>query len=134
MHKNFRNSNKIHPVIADILKSNNGRFTFENRPILPSHESKIFNFFESENVQNLIEKRVNLIGKILPIKEDKIKERLLNFIKKNRVATRYEQACCRYIKQFNTTAFLICETCEMSQNDLQWIRCKNCGSFNKYRI
>jgi len=89
---------------------------------------------ESEMIQDLMRSRVEIVGNYVPIKEDKIKERLLNFIKKNRVAMRYGQACSRYIKQFSPATFLSCEVCNEAHFDLHWSRCKNCGSFNKYRI
>jgi len=134
MHKNFWNSNKVHPVIANILTRDIGFFEGKKAQYLDAPNPAKFNFFESEMIQNLIENRVKIIGNYLPIKEDKIKERLLNFVKKNRVAMRYEQACSRHIKQFSSAVFLFCEVCDEAHEDLKWYRCKNCGSFNKYQI
>jgi hypothetical protein len=134
MHKNFWNSNKVHPVIANILTRDIGFFEGKKTQYLDTPNPAKFNFFESEMIQNLIENRVKIIGNYLPIKEDKIKERLLNFVKKNRVAMRYEQACSRHIKQFSSAVFLFCEVCDEAHEDLKWYRCKNCGSFNKYQI
>jgi len=134
MHKNFRNSNQIHPIISNILARNEGHLKNKNSQNSSDLDSTKFNFFESKMIQNLIKNRVNIIGNYLPIKEDKIKERLLNFVKKNRVAMRYEQACSRHIKQFSSAVFLFCEVCDEAHEDLKWYRCKNCGSFNKYQI
>jgi len=134
MHKNFWNSNKVHPVIANILTRDIWFFEGKKTQYLDAPNPAKFNFFESEMIQNLIENRVKIIGNYLPIKEDKIKERLLNFVKKNRVAMRYEQACSRHIKQFSSAVFLFCEVCDEAHEDLKWYRCKNCGSFNKYQI
>lgn len=134
MHKNFRNSNKVHPIIANILTREIGCFKGQSAQSFDESNSAKFNFFESKTIQNLIENRVKIIGNYIPIKEDKIKERLLNFVKKNRVAMRYEQACSRHIKQFSSAVFLFCEVCNEAHEDLKWYRCKNCGSFNKYQI
>lgn len=134
MHKNFRNSNKVHPIIANILTRENGCFKGQSTQSFDESNSAKFNFFESKTIQNLIENRVKIIGNYIPIKEDMIKERLLNFVKKNRVAMRYEQACSRHIKQFSSAVFLFCEVCNEAHEDLKWYRCKNCGSFNKYQI
>jgi len=130
MHKNFRNSNKVHPIIGKIiskfslnLAGNNPENSEQNLPIL-----------EREIIQNSIEKRVKLVGSILPIREDKIRKRLLNFLKKNRVSLRNEQSCCRHIKQFTAAAFLFCEVCEYEHSDLYWYSCKICGTFNNYKI
>jgi hypothetical protein len=134
MHKNFWNSNKVHPVIANILTRDIGFFEGKKTQYLDSPNPAKFDLLESKMIQNLIENRVKIIGNYLPIKEDKIKERLLNFVKKNRVAMRYEQACSRHIKQFSSAVFLFCEVCDEAHEDLKWYRCKNCGSFNKYQI
>lgn len=134
MHKNFWNSNKVHPVIANILTRDIGFFEGKKNQYLDSPNPAKFDLLESKMIQNLIENRVKIIGNYLPIKEDKIKERLLNFVKKNRVAMRYEQACSRHIKQFSSAVFLFCEVCDEAHEDLKWYRCKNCGSFNKYQI
>jgi len=134
MHKNFWNSNKVHPVIANILTRDIGFFEGKKTQYLDSPNPAKFDLLESKMIQNLIENRAKIIGNYLPIKEDKIKERLLNFVKKNRVAMRYEQACSRHIKQFSSAVFLFCEVCDEAHEDLKWYRCKNCGSFNKYQI
>ncbi len=130
MHKNFRNPNQKRPIVQHIVDNilpkliqNQVEKSIEILPVL-----------ERENVKNLIEKRVDFVGKILPLREDKIKKRLLCFIKKNRVALRYEQACCRHVKQFTVAAFLFCEICDAGHSSLSWERCRNCGNFNKYKI
>jgi hypothetical protein len=130
MHKNFRNSNQKRPIIQQIIDN----ILPNAAQIEPIKSVKILPVLERENVKNLIEKRVKLVGEILPLREDKIKKRLLSFIKKNRVALRYEQACCRHVKQFTVAAFLFCEVCETAHETLNWERCKCCGFFNKYRI
>jgi hypothetical protein len=130
MHKNFRNSNQKRPIIQHLVENILPKLA----PFEPEEPVKILPILERENVKNLIEKRVEMVGKIIPLREDKIKKRLLCFIKKNRVALRYEQACCRHVKQFTVAAFLFCEVCETAHDSLHWDCCKNCGNFNKYRI
>jgi hypothetical protein len=130
MHKNFRNSNQKRPIIQHLVENILPKLA----PFEPEEPVKILPILERENVKNLIEKRVEMVGKIIPLREDKIKKRLLCFIKKNRVALRYEQACCRHVKQFTVAAFLFCEVCETAHDSLYWDCCKNCGNFNKYRI
>lgn len=127
MHKNLRSSNKKCSLVFEILEKNYGASLFsENKNI--SNKSLL----ESENVSSQIEKRIKLIGNLLPFSEEKIKNRLLNFIKKNRLAMKSEQICCRYIRQFDTAVFSICENCEHKHNDQKWTKCSNCGYQNLY--
>jgi hypothetical protein len=134
MHKDFWNSNQKRSLIQKRIDE----ICAEKLAKLPA--SKVGNFanfesiFDIPEVKNLIEKRVKIVGRIVPIAEEIIKKRLLNFVKKNRVAMRSGQSCCRYIKQFDATAFLYCEVCDEAHKDLGWYSCKNCGSFNKYKI
>lgn len=130
MHKNLRDTNKIHPIVLRVLRNFPDFFagkteekTEENLPVL-----------ERENVQKLIEKRVKMIGAFVPFRENKIRKRLLVFIKKNRRALINEQTCCRLIKQFTPAAFLFCEVCEHEHETLNWDACKMCGTFNNYII
>lgn len=130
MYKNFRNSNQKCPIIQKILDNILPNLV-SNEPV---KSVEILPVIERDVVKNLIEKRVKMVGELLPLREDKIRKRLLSFIKKNRVALRYEQACCRHVKQFTVAAFLFCEVCETAHETLNWERCKSCGFFNKYRI
>jgi hypothetical protein len=126
MHKNFRNSHQVCSLIFDILE--------KNYPEKYDNYITIFKFSDSKIVTEMIEKRVKSVGNYLVLPETLIKKKLLIFIKKNRVAMRTEEACCRYIKQFDATAFLYCDTCNQVHESLSWELCKNCGSFNKFKI
>ena len=130
MHKNFRNSNKPCVIIDKLLNN----FSFNKNGGEVSESELDLPIFERKNVKFLIEKRVKLVGDMLPIHENKIRTRLINFIKQNRIAMRHEQACCRYVKQFYTTAFLLCELCNGEQDNIEWLNCKYCGYYNNYRI
>jgi hypothetical protein len=130
MHKDFRNSNKIRPVIFEIFDKNYK----SNSSQLPRNFDEKFYYLNSLLIENSINKKVKSIGKIVPLSEDNIKKKLLIFIKKNRVAMRTEQSCCRLIKQFDVAAFLYCDTCSQLHNSLSWEICKSCGYFNKFKI
>ena len=126
MHKDFWNSNKIRALNLKIFEQ---KIDFKVNIFDEKH-----NHLNTKSVEDLINKKIKSIGKLLPISEDNIKKKLLIFIKKNRVAMRTEQSCCRFIKQFDTAAFLYCDTCNDVQNSMSWMICKNCGSFNKFKI
>ena len=134
MHKNFRNTNQARSIVqliiddklSKLLEKTAAQNLIQNDLSLP--------IIERKNVKDLMQKRVKSVGNFIPIRENKIMQRLLSFIKKNRVALRYEQACCRHIKQFSATAFLVCEICETIHTSIDWSFCKNCGAFNNYQI
>ena len=130
MHKNFRNSNKKRSIIAGILE----KADLRTQSVSDVNNELNLPIIDRKNIQELIEKRVKIVGKMLPLQENKIRLRLLKFVSKNRVAMRYEQACQRYIKQFTPMAFLLCERCDTEHTDILWQQCKNCGFLNNYRI
>lgn len=130
MYTSIRNNNQRSVVINDLIEKTLVNFD-EIKPKVSDNNLPVI---ERENVKILIEKRVKMVGKFLPFDETIIKKRLLSFIKKNRVAMRYEQACCRHIKQFSAAAFLFCEICENSHDSILWDRCTVCGAFNNYKI
>jgi hypothetical protein len=130
MHKNFRGSNQKCSLIFDLLNKNYGTESILNT----NQYNNLTSILNRENVKNLIQKRIISIGKLVPISEQKIEKRLINFLKKNRAAMRYEDACCRYIRQFDAAAFFVCEVCEFKNNNLSWEQCKSCGAYNDYKI
>lgn len=129
MHKNFRNSNKVHPV-TEYIKNNILPLYSEMDLVLPDPSLPVL---ERPMVLDAIEARVDLVAKHYPLKRDLIKKRILKYIKQNRVAMRYEASCLRYIKQFSVEVFMICETCSTRQKYLNWDRCSVCGAFNMYK-
>ena len=130
MYTSLRNNNKRSSLINDLIKDSLVNFN----EIKPKVTDPNLPVIERENVKILMEKRVKMVGKFLPFDEITIKKRLLSFVKKNRVAMRYEQACCRHIKQFSAAAFLFCEICENPHDSMLWDRCNVCGAFNNYKI
>jgi len=130
MHKNFRNTNQERPLIQQIIE----KFAPKSQEIVNENNEQNLPVLERKIIQNLIENRVKSVGEIYPLQEDKIRKRLIKFIKKNKIALRYEHVCCRHVKRFTVAAFLFCEVCGKGHEALFWERCESCGNFNKYRI
>lgn len=129
MHKNFRNSNKIHPI-TEHIKNNILPLYAKMDSVLPDPSLPVL---ERPEVVSAINTRTDLIAKYYPLKKELIKKRIVKFIKQNRVALRYEASCLRYIKQFSVEVFVVCETCGSQQKYLNWDRCSNCNAFNVYK-
>lgn len=130
MYKNFRHSDKIRSLISNILAQNYQDKCDKTIANFDSHLS----YLNTNKIDELLNKKIKWLGKLLPLSENNIKKKLLILIKKNRVAIRSEQSCCRLIKQFDTTVFLYCDVCNEMHVNLSWDFCKSCGSFNKYKI
>lgn len=130
MHKDFRDINKVSPLIEHLEK------LIEEKCIDKKEEPDDSDkpLLERKHILELIENQCVLVGKFVPIRELDIKKRLYNFIKKNRVALRYERSCRWQIKNFNASTFLLCEVCNAKQDHFSWKRCIKCNAFNHYQF
>lgn len=130
MHTNFRNIHKISPIVLQLEKTIKEQYVQQD--VIKHDDNKPM--LEKKDIVELIENQCVLVGKYVPISELKIKKRLHNFIKQNRVALRYERSCRWQIKNFSASTFLLCEVCGCEQNHFSWIYCTKCGAFNFYQF